>query len=230
MKQTQNFQGFPTEAIKFLHDISRNNNKTWFEEHKQRYQDFLVTPLKNLVTDLGDFMLVIDPYLEVRPAVNKTISKIHRDTRFSTDKSPFKDRMWLTFKRPNKNWKDAPAFFFEITPNAYRYGMGLYAASPQTMSFFRKAIDENLKAFLKSISFYSKQSRFIVEGEEYKRKLKSDHPANVQEWYQKRNFYLVCNRNMDDRISSPDLLDDLASGFNELAPFYNYIWDIRHKA
>mgnify|MGYP001567660317 CR=1 FL=1 len=56
-----------------------------------------------------------------------------KDTRFSKDKSPFKCTMWITFKRPNKEWKGAPAYFFEIPTESYRYGMGFYSAGKETM-------------------------------------------------------------------------------------------------
>ncbi|MBU3917128.1 DUF2461 domain-containing protein [bacterium] len=221
------FQGFSLETFKFLKDLRQNNNKTWFEENRGQYEICLLTPFKNLITDLGDLLFAIDPYIESHPAINKTISKIFRDTRFSKDKSPFRSRMWATFKRPNKNWADSPAFFLEISPDSYRFGMGLYSASPNTMSRLREAIDDSPEAFLESISFYSRQSGFILGGDQYKRAFKNDHSQAIQEWYQRKNIYLVCERGVDDRVVSPKLIDDLVSGFNELAPFYRYLWAIR---
>ncbi len=58
---------------------------------------------------------------KVSPQINRTISRIYRDTRFSKDKSPYKTTMWVTFKRPVKEWQNAPAYFFEITLESYRY-------------------------------------------------------------------------------------------------------------
>lgn len=221
------FNGFSQKTLDFLRDIKANNNKGWFEAHKQDYKDYLLEPLKNLVIELGGFMLTIDPYFETRPAVNKTISRIYRDTRFSKDKSPFKDTMWITFKRPSKDWKDAPAYFFEICPDSYRYGMGLYAASPDTMYRFREMIDKRPKEFLKAISFYSKQQIFAVEGEKYKRIFDENKPEEIQNWYQRRNLYLVCNRKIDNHLFKRDLVEDLIFGFGLLAPFYQYLWKIR---
>lgn len=227
MDRKKIFKGFAEETFEFLKDLKTYNNKGWFEQHKQDYQNFLLEPLKDLVTDLVDFMLTIDPYFEINPAVNKTISRIYRDTRFSKDKSLYKTTMWITFKRPNKNWKDAPAYFFEISLNSYRFGMGLYSASPNTMSQFREAIDTDLNKFLKVISFYSKQKLFVIEGEQYKRIIDKHNPIKIQEWYQRKNLYLVCNRKTDKSLFSAKLIDDLISGFKILAPFYHYLWDIR---
>ena len=116
----QPFKGFSLQTLDFLQTNKVKNNKSWFEENKHIYKQFLLEPLQNLVTDLSEVMLSIDPVFETKPAINKTISKIYRDTRFSKDKSLFKKVMWIVFKQPTKEWKDAPCYFFEISPNGYR--------------------------------------------------------------------------------------------------------------
>ena len=85
-----NFNGFSEKTLDFLRNLKVNNNKTWFEANKQDYEIYLLQPMRNLVFDIGEFMLSIDPYFEIRPAINKTISKIYRDIRFSRNKSLFR--------------------------------------------------------------------------------------------------------------------------------------------
>ncbi|MBL7073807.1 DUF2461 domain-containing protein [candidate division KSB1 bacterium] len=223
------FYGFSPKTSDFLKNLKVNNNKVWFESHRQNYQKYLLEPLRNLVVDIGEFMLTIDPYFEISPAVNKTISRIYRDTRFSKQKSLYKTTMWITFKRPNKDWKDAPAYFFEISPDSYRYGMGFYSASKDTMDRFREMIDKKPKEFLKAISFYSKQRVFVVEGEKYRRILDDNKPEEIQNWYQRRNLYLVCNRKIDNCLFSRELVGDLMFGFGLVSPFYHYLWKLKLK-
>lgn len=221
------FNGFSKDTIKFLGDLRSNNNKPWFEAHKGEYERSVLEPLQNLVKEVGPFMLTIDPDFETRPRVDKTISRIYRDTRFSHDKSPFKNTMWITFRRPIKDWKNAPAYFLEISPDSYRYGMGFYSATKETMGRLRRIIDEKPKEFLKAVSFYPKQRDFVVEGEKYKRVLNSGISEEMQEWHQRKNLYLVCNRDIDERFFSRELVDDLISGFRLLAPFYHYLWRLK---
>ncbi len=140
MKHEHPFTGFYKETFVFLRSLETNNNKKWFEQHKNDYHEFLLNPLKSLVSDLSGFMLTIDPFFEVSPAVNRTISRIYRDTRFTKDKSPYKTTSWIIFKRPKKDWKNSPAYFIELSPDSYRFGMGFYSASPNTMRLFREAI------------------------------------------------------------------------------------------
>lgn len=173
-------------------------------------------------------MLTVDPYFETRPAVNKTISRIYRDTRFSRDKSPYRSTMWFTFKRPGRNWQDAPVYFFEIAPDGYNYGMGFYSASKDTMDRLREKIDKKSKEFLKAISFYQQQQDFVLEGETYKRILDERKNEEILNWYQRRNLYLICRRAIDKRLFDRALLDDLIYGFRVLAPFYQYLRELKN--
>ncbi len=227
MSEINLFNGFSKETIIFLNQLLVNNNKSWFETHKKDYENFVLQPLKNIVIALNDSMLAIDPFFETRPMINKTISRIYRDTRFSKDKSPFKTSCWITFKRPKKDWKDAPAYFFEITPEMYRYGMGFYCATPKTMALFRNLIDEKTSDFKKAITFYEKQKTFVLEGEKYKRTLNDTLPKDIQEWYQRKNFYLVCTREIDDHLFSPKLLDKLKENFETLSGLYQFLLNVR---
>lgn len=226
--EKRRFRGFSEKTLKFLKDLKANNNKAWFQVHRNDYEDYVLEPMRNLVTDLGDFMLDIDPYFEITPAVNKTISKIHRDTRFSKDKSPFRSVLWFTFKNQKKDWTThVCGYFFELSIESYRYGMGFYDAAPAIMSKFREMIDENPKAFLKTVSFFYKQKTFILEGEKYKRIIDKTKSEKIQDWYQRKNMYLVCNRKIDNILFSDKLVDDLVTGFNLIAPFYHYLQRIK---
>jgi len=220
------FEGFSSESFRFLRDLQEYNRKEWFELHKSDYQAYILKPLQALVAELGQFMLSIDPHLEVKPAVNRTISRVYRDTRFSKDKSPYKTSQWITFKRLTKDWKDFPAFFFEISPDSYRYGMGFYSASRETMDRFRRSIDSNPQAFAAAISFFTNQEVFAIEGDEYKRPLKADIPKEFEQWYHRKSFYLVCNRRIEGGCIDKRLSSELMDGFQMLAPFYCYLCSI----
>jgi uncharacterized protein (TIGR02453 family) len=223
-EEERKFNGFSPKTLKFLRGLKANNNKVWFQAHRNEYEEYVLGPLRDLVTDLGDFMLDIDPRFEITPAVNKTISRIYRDTRFSKDKSPFRSTVWFTFKNRKKDWTThVCGYFFELSVDSYRYGMGFYDAAPAIMSKFREMIDEKPKEFNKAISFFAKQRTFVLEGEKYKRIIDKSKPEAIQNWYQRKNMYLVCNRKIDDTLFSRKLVDDLIFGFNMIAPFYRYL-------
>jgi len=220
------FQGFSQESLQFLRQVKTNNDKEWYDRHKPDYRRLLLHPFQDLVGDLSASMVAIDPEIVTLPVVDKTISRIYRDIRFSADKSRYRDAMWLVFKRSSKEWTQMPVFYFEITPEWYRYGMGFYDAAPATMARFRRKIDENRRAFLKAVAFYQKKSPFHLEGEKYKRIFRPDLPETIQDWYQRKNFYLTCQKPVDARLFSPVLAEDLTAGFTMLKPLYHYLQKI----
>lgn len=221
------FHSFSQKTIEFLIDLKANNTKSWFEDHKHAYTEYVLKPAQSLVSELSDFMLAIDPYLETSPAVGKTISRIYRDTRFSKDKSPFRNHIWITFKRSRKEWIDAPAFFFELTPVSYRYGMGFYSATKDTMDTFREMIDNDPDEFKRAVSFYAEQRKFIIEGDQYKKRLDPSKPDDILDWYQRKNLYLVCNCDIDNRLFGYELVNDLTEGFDQLKDLYHYLYKIK---
>ncbi len=224
MPEDRTFQGFSRKAFRFLKDLGANNDKRWFDAHRNQYDQYLLEPLRSLVNDLADFMLDIDLSIEVAPAVNKTISRIHRDTRFSNDKSPFRNNVWLVFKRPGKDWSSRSCgYFLEINAAWYRYGLGFYDAAPDVMAAFRRRIDQDPKGFIKAIEWFDAQHVFQLEGETYKRHKGPDKPEPIRKWYNYKSFFLTCNRKIDQAILSPRLVEDLMKGFGMSAPLYRYM-------
>ncbi|WP_430875669.1 DUF2461 domain-containing protein [Gilliamella sp. G0441] len=215
------FTGFTQTGLNFLQDVWINNSKAWFEEHRSIYDNELIKPFRLLVEQLTPNMLKIDEWFETKPVIGKTISRIHRDTRFSKDKSLYRSRLWLTFKRPNRDWKEAPAYFFEIAPNCYRYGLGYYCASKQTMDIFREEILNDSAKFLEMIRCVKKP--FELVGESYKRPLIKDQDAKIATWYNRKSLAaMVTNTNIEDLLNE-DLPNKLSKGFKQLLPLYNYL-------
>jgi uncharacterized protein (TIGR02453 family) len=220
------FTGFLPESLAFFENLAAHNNKSWFEEHRDDFEQHLMEPLKNLVSDLSGAMLAIDPELVTIPAVDKTISRIYRDTRFSRNKSPYKTCLWITFKRRSPDWKSAPCFFFEISADGYRYGMGFYSASRETMDKLRRFIEAKPVEFRKIMTAFGRQSTFTLEGDRYKRPINPALPDDLQQWHSRKNIYAICQRPVDGRLFTKGICDDLQKGFGLLKPLYEVLWRV----
>lgn len=170
-------------------------------------------------------MLEIDPLLETRSAIGKNLSRIHRDTRFSHDKSLYRSRMWLTFKRPAKNWTDAPVYFFEISPDTLRYGLGYYSASKSTMDLFRHTLKQRPAQFLE-IADECCQPPFALEAERYKRPLVKDLDPVIANWYQCKTFAVMVTDNDVEKLFHAGLVNLLAEGFRQLEPLYQWLMTV----
>jgi uncharacterized protein (TIGR02453 family) len=221
------FSGFYPESLGYFESLAANNNKLWFEDHRDDFEQYLMEPLKSLVSDLAGAMLAVDPELVTTPAVDKTISRIYRDTRFSRNKSPYKTCLWITFKRRNPDWKTAPCFFLEISADGYRYGMGFYSATRETMDNLRRFIEAKPAEFRKVMAALGKQDTFTLEGDRYKRPLNPILPDDLQQWHSRKNIYFICQRPVDGRLFTRGICDDLREGFGLLKPLYELLWRVR---
>jgi len=221
------FSGFSPHSLAFFEQLAAHNTKAWFEAHRDDYEEYLLEPLKELVSDLTPAMLALDPDLITTPAVDKTISRIYRDTRFSRNKSPYKTCLWITFKRQSPDWKSDPCFFFEISADLCRYGMGFYSADRATMDNLRRFIETKPDEFRASIACLAGQTAFTLEGERYKRPLNLALAPDLQEWHQRKNVYLSCTRLADGRLFTRAIRDELAKGFALLQPVYELFWRVR---
>lgn len=132
--------------------------------------------------------------------------------------------MWLTFKRPRKDWTDAPVYFFEIGPDFWRYGLGYYSATRDTMELFRRTLRDNPQAFLAMAACLA--PTFTLEGEIYKRPLIKDQPAELATWYNRKAFAAMTTRQDMDALFSADLVTTLAQGFRQPEPLYRYLMGI----
>lgn len=214
------FSGFSKETIEYLTLLGQNNNKAWFEEHREEYSQYVQEPFKALVAELGPYMLEINPYLDLRPS--KCISRIYRDIRFSKNKAPYRNNMWISFKRPDRDWKAEPTYYFELFPDGYRYGMGFYDMPKEILYLFREKIEQKDKAFMKMVKAYEAQKEFRLEGERYKRILNQQISEELREWYQRKDLYFIAEKPVDELLFSPMLVDELRNAFMLMKPIYDY--------
>lgn len=215
------FTGFTQTGLDFLQNVKIHNSRQWFAENRTIYDNQLVKPFRALVEELTPTMLQIDQWFETKPAIGKTLSRINRDTRFSKDKSLYRDRLWLTFKRPSKDWKESPCYFFEIDPEGYRYGLGYYCVPKQTMDIFRDEINQDHNKFLQVINCVKKP--FELYGESYKRPLVKDLPPKIANWYNRKDLGVIASSNQIEDLFSKNLIQKLSKGFKQLIPLYDYL-------
>ena len=112
---------FSAKTLDFLFENRLQDSRDWFLDHKDTYQAVLLEPMKDLVRSLTPVMLEIDAKVTTEPRVDKTICRLRRDTRYSHDKSLYRDTMWLIFKRGKMHGTEVPGIYFEITCDGFNY-------------------------------------------------------------------------------------------------------------
>ena len=89
---------FSDDTFKFLRQLAKNNNRDWFLKNKERYEASVRAPALRLISDLADPFKDISAQLTaVAKPVGGSLFRIHRDTRFANDKSPYKTHIGMYF-------------------------------------------------------------------------------------------------------------------------------------
>ena len=210
------------QTLKYFRDLDRNNNREWFAEHKAEYQKNVAAPMKQLAATLAPMVQELDPLVVVDP--NRIVSRIYRDTRFSNDKTPYRPRVWIAFKRNVDCWAETPVFFFQVQEKEYMFGMGMYSANPATMRRFREQIDADPDFFLQVITPIRKSKTLQLASDCYKRPLPCEHTKEIVPWYQSKSIGVLGTREPDKTLLSPKLADFLIDRFVQLKPLYDFLW------
>lgn len=211
------FQGFSEATNDFLWGIRFNNEKPWFEAHKQEYVDHVQEPLRLLAHEIYERFTAKHSDLPL----NLRISRIYRDARRLYGRGPYKSNLWFTLRMAGEDWAQMPAFWFGIHPSSYNYGMGVFEAKPAYMARFRKEMDERPEEFMKLAKAFEGQNRFLLGADSYKRP-KGNPPAPLDQWYNRKGVDMGCYRKVDQLLYSRDLVEDILDGFEELMPYYHY--------
>lgn len=93
---------FSPQTFDFLMENRFMNSKEWFLEHKPVYNEYVLKPLTELAIEMAPSIEMLDPAIVTTPKINKVLSRIYRDTRYSKDKMLFRESIWLSFKKDKK--------------------------------------------------------------------------------------------------------------------------------
>ena len=214
---------FTKDSFGFLAKLTKNNNKDWFEENRSDYEKNVLLPCKDLVKQLSLFILTIDENLETNPVINKSLTTIHRDLRFSKTKLPFKNRFGINFKKKTREWKKYPTFFFRIDPQGYHFGLTVMKNDPNKFDILRREIDENPQEFKKVLKQIKADSELDLWGQEYKKYSYAGKDRDLRAFYNKKNLYISCFREASYFKSDEALILEIQKVFGELSGVYAFL-------
>jgi uncharacterized protein (TIGR02453 family) len=221
------FEGFTKEALQFLFENRMNNSKQWYDSHKDVYKKLVYNPFAELVTELAPTMTAIDDRIITVPS--KIISRVRRDTRFTKDKTLYRDNAWIVFLRDKSRMAASPCFWFELGQEGTSYGVGYYGAKFASIKRMRELIMERHPVFLSALSCYESQSEFVIGGEMYKRSKFPDQPENLRIWLDRKNIFFESAQKGFELAFSKELPEKLKTGFQKLKPIYEFLCLVEYQ-
>ncbi len=209
-------------TLKFLSDLSKNNNREWFQEHKDAY----TAAHENVIVFADALLEKMRNYDELdNPSGKKSIYRIYRDVRFSKDKSPYKNHFAGYLKRSSKYRRGG--YYFHIEPKGAFVGGGFYGPDKEDLKHIRDHIaqdDQPLRAILADPCFVSTFGTLKGEGVKTAPKgFSKDHPAI--DLLRKKQF-IVSRSFRSKEVTAPSFLDEVTDTFVALRPFFDYMSEI----
>ncbi|MBW8822757.1 MAG: DUF2461 domain-containing protein [Xanthomonadales bacterium] len=216
---------FSDKTFRFLRALLRNNNREWFLGHKSDYEQHLKAPFQQLMLDLQPELAKISPHFRADPRGNGgSLFRIHRDTRFSNDKSPYKGWQGARLYHERRNELPAPSFYLHLQPGSCFVGAGIWHPQPPTQRKIRQFIVDNPNGWKAAAHAPAIRKRFDLESDEMLTRVPTGFPKDFAyaDDLRHRNFVMV--RALDDAdMTSPGLVKLLARDFATLAPFVDYL-------
>ena len=208
------FTGYTDQTADVFWGIRFNNDRAWFAEHKQEFQDAVMTPTKALAGELFDWFQAEYPDLHL----NVHISRIYRDARRLFGRGPLNDHIWFSFQNAVENRGEAPCFWFQVGADGYGCGAGWWTP-PVAAVRLRKLIDNDPKRVEKLLKQLDAQPDLVLSGPAYARpKGHADEP--VGRLYNLRSVSVESMRAFDPMSASPALIEWVKARFRVLVPLY----------
>jgi uncharacterized protein (TIGR02453 family) len=141
----QSFNGFSTDAIRFLRDLDKHNDRAWFAARKEIYERELLEPLGALLADATAAMRKAKLPLAADPRVSRF--RIYRDIRFSPDKRPYKTYVGAYLSPPGGGKLAPGGFYVHIDPKEPFMAVAFYQLDNEQLARWRNALAKNPKRF-----------------------------------------------------------------------------------
>ena len=212
------FTGFTDETVDFMWGIRFNNERTWFEAHKDVYLTQFYQPMRELSAELYDFIR------EKRPGYGliSKVTRIYRDARRLHGRGPYKESLWFSVEQPSEQWTAHPTLWFELSPDGWCCGMGYYMPKPLTMAKLRARIDRDPKTMEALTRRLNGQQELTLETEDYKRPRAAAPSPLLEPWYKMKSFSILHQDKLTEELFSREIVDHLKRDFEFLLPYYDY--------
>ena len=216
---------FSDASFKFLRGLERHNEKSWFEAHRQDYEAHVRQPFLRLLTDLQPALAAISTHFRADPrTVGGSLFRIHRDARFSNDKSPYKPWQGARLFHERRREVAAPSFYLHLQPGGSFVGGGLWHPEADTQRRVRQFILDNPGAWKAAAHAPAFRRRFDLDDGEVLTRVPRGFPADFEFIDDLKHRNWVFWRSLDDAtLTGPRLKKTLETDLVALAPFIDYL-------
>lgn len=218
------FSHFEPSILAFLRDLKANNNREWFNAHKQDYEDKVRGPALAFIEAMEPWIRMVSPHYEASAKkIGGSLMRVYKDVRFSKNKSPFKTNVGIQFRHEVGKDVHAPGFYLHIEPDEIFLGVGTWHPQPDALKAIREYIVAKPGPYQDAIEHQPFTEYFELSGDSLKRPPKgypADH-ALINE-IKRKDFIALCP------LSEAELYQDglcqlIASRFGRAQPLQKFL-------
>jgi len=215
---------FNRELFRFLRDLDQNNDRSWFQQNRDRFESHLKQPAIDFIVDFARPLAEISPHFRADPRpVGGSLFRIYRDTRFSRDKSPYKTHCGIQFRHRRDRDVHAPRYYVHLEPSGSFVGVGLWHPATPTLRLIRDAIVADPDRWLAVTGEAGYATRFKLKGDSLKRvprEYPKDHPLGDD--LRRKDFIAVTGITQKD-VLAMDFVDRVARACRDGAPLMEFL-------
>ena len=221
------FTGYTEETFRFFNEIKANNNKQWFEKNKKVFQTDVQQRSQDFVMDMDGALKQIAPEVGGDPRLNGSgsIFRIHRDVRFSKDKTPYKTHMGILFWNNIRKKMEGPGFYFHFEPPELNLFCGLWRIEKDKLDQYREAVadDKSGSAIVKILKDGKKQG-FAMSEPHYKRIPSGyDCPPDRERLLLLNTLYFKYSASLPKEFYSAELIPYCLNVWTKMKPLYEWM-------
>jgi uncharacterized protein (TIGR02453 family) len=224
MAEPPPFVGFHPDAIGFLAELAANNERTWFQPRRGEYERLVRRPFEALMVALAPRFAERGIPLGADP--RRSIFRIHRDTRFSKDKTPYKTHQAARFTWLGGGSADMSAHahgaggYFHFEPGEMYLGGGMFLPQRPLLEAWRRSVIDQPARVHDALGDPGFVAAFgtVTTHDPFKR-VPSGYPADHPDAELLRMRDVVFGRRLSDaEVLSPSLPDTIADAFAAAMP------------
>jgi uncharacterized protein (TIGR02453 family) len=225
MMKTGEFRGFFPETLRFYEELRENNDKHWFESHRNDYDKFVIEPAKAFITSMGNRLRELSPDINAIPKVDGSIFRIYRDVRFSPDKSPFKTHLGIYFWEGNRKKMECSGYYLQIEPSTIWYGGGMYQIPDDMLSFYRdNAVDEKYGLELTKAVRKVTENGYVIGGSHYKRTPRGYNASHMNAGFLlHKGLWAGVEEKVTTQFFTSEFVEYCFKRFKESAPLHKWL-------
>jgi uncharacterized protein (TIGR02453 family) len=208
---------FQPDLFRFLRQLKRHNDRDWFAKNKVRYQQVVVEPAMQFIGGFDLHLAKLSTHFvaDARPT-RGSLFRIYRDTRFSSDKVPYKTHIGIHFSHESGKDAHAPVFYLHLEPDGCFAAAGVWHPDTPALTKIRTAIVGQPQQWTKL------RRKLELEGESLTRPPKgfdTSHPL-IEDL--KRKDFVTSVALAENRVCAPTFMRDFTAACRTMVPLVEF--------